>query len=161
MAASWVYLDETAHTEIVQGRERFRDMIVGGCRASEAQWRAFSIAWRKALDEEGVATFHGKNFFSYNDEFRWYRNGAKDEERHARFRDKLVQIILDHVEEIVGYCNAAEDVARPVREAYKKSIANAFRTLTGEWGQQVYVVLARHPELSPWTVLKIFEQQVD
>lgn len=159
MAASWVYFDETAHEETVNGRRRFRDMIVGGCKASNARWEAFSGEWRKALDAEGVRSFHGKHFFSFNGEFRWHKDGKKDIERHQNFCNRLIQIILDHVDEINGYCSAADEMEKkPVRVAYRVAMANAFRTIARDWGEELYIVFARHPEVSPWSVMKLFEQ---
>jgi hypothetical protein len=160
----WAYFDETvvnvAHTG--DGKPRPTEMFVGGCVATAFQWEKFTPKWRRALDKAGVSAFHAKYFYSFQREFKWFdQNGNRDLKRHSRFRDKLADIILEHVEELIVFTSMAPIRDRGTRKAYEDAMLRAFYDATKfrtRGKDSLYIVLARHPELSPWSILKRFEQ---
>jgi hypothetical protein len=160
VAMVWAYFDESAVEE--GDPKRFSDLIVGGCFSSQRNWDAFSVAWTDALQKQGVERFHAKDFYGYRGEFKWFdHNGEPDAKRHGDFRDQLADIILEHIEQGIAFVNPARKVKRPVKDAYEKGIVDAFVNATRGHPRPhkpLYIVLARHPELSPWSVLKRFEQ---
>jgi hypothetical protein len=164
LAMLWAYFDETIVSQVdgQDGKRRPTEMFVGGCVSAVTKWEEFTPRWRAVLDEAKVTSFHATDFYSFQGEFRWfYKNGKPNLRRHARFRDKLADIILDHVDELIVFTSMVPIKDRGTRKAYADAALRAvydatkFRTAGKD---SLYIVLARHPELSPWSILKWFEQ---
>lgn len=160
----WAYFDETIVSAVdgKDGKRRPTEMFVGGCVATAAKWERFTPLWRKALDRAGVTTFHAKDFYQFKNEFSWFdKNGEPDWKKHGRLRDKLVDIILDNADELIVFTSMASIKDRGTRKAYEDAALRAFYDATKfrtRDKDSLYIVLARHPELSPWSILKKFEQ---
>ena len=101
----WAYFDETVpHEADAASVNRPKEMILGGCVVKAEQWERFVPKWRQALQEENVGMFHAKNFYHFRDEFKWFdKNNERDVARHDRFNDKLADIILEHVDELMAF----------------------------------------------------------
>lgn len=163
LAMLWAYFDETIVNVIdgKDGKQRPTEMFVGGCVASAQRWERFTPIWRRALQRAGVSTFHAKDFYSFKNEFAWFKKGAPDWNKHGKFRDRLADIILDHAQELIAFTSMVPIRDRGTRRAYTDAALRAlydatkFRTRGKD---SLYIVLARHPELSPWSILKWFEQ---
>jgi hypothetical protein len=160
----WAYFDETVVNTIdgKDGKRRPSEMFVGGCVATAQKWEKFTRKWRRALDRAEVTAFHAKDFYSFQREFKWFdRSGEPDWKRHGDFRDKLADLILDHVDELIVFTSLAPIRDKGTRKAYEDAALRAFYDGTKfriRDKDSLYIVLARHPELSPWSILKKFEQ---
>jgi hypothetical protein len=81
--------------------------------------------------------------------------------RHAQFRDKLADIILEHTQELIVFTSMTSIKDHGTRKAYQDAILRAFYDATKfrmRGKDSLYIVLARHPEFSPWSILRRFEQ---
>jgi hypothetical protein len=163
LAMLWAYFDETIVNVADSGDGKLRptEMFVGGCVATAQRWEKFAPKWRQTLNRYGVSSFHAKDFYAFQREFKWLdKNGNRDLKRHARFRDRLTDIILDHVDELIVFTSMAPIKDSGTKKAYTDAALRALYDATKfrEAGKDsMYIVLARHPELSPWTILKWFE----
>jgi hypothetical protein len=164
LAMLWAYFDETAVNiaETPGGKMRPTEMFVGGCVATAEHWQKFTPKWSRALVKAGVSAFHAKDFYSFQGEFKWFdRNNNRDLRRHDKFRDSLADLILNHVDELIVFTSMAPIKERGTRKAYQDAALRAFYDATKfrtTDADSIYIVLARHPELSPWSILKKFEQ---
>lgn len=164
LAMLWAYFDETVVSTVdgKDGKQRPTEMFVGGCVATAQRWERFTPKWRRALDRAGVTTFHAKEFYQFKKEFAWFdKKGEPDWNKHGRFRDKLADIILDHAEELIAFTSMVPIRDRGTRRAYTDAALRALYDATKfriRGKDSLYIVLARHPELSPWSILKWFEQ---
>jgi hypothetical protein len=160
----WAYFDETAVHELdaSDGKHRPTEMIVGGCVAAAQKWERFIPLWRKALDDACVRTFHAKNFYSFRGEFNWLDDDNQpDRQRQRKLRDRLVDVILDNVDELIAFTSMVSIRQNGTRKAYSDVVQRALYDATKfrqREKESLYIVLARHPELSPWTILKWFEK---
>ena len=109
-----------------------------------------------------MSAFHSKYFYALKGEFKWFaRDNEPDWKRHGDFRDELTDIILNHADELIAFTSMVPIRDRGTRKAYTNVALRAlydatkFRTPGKD---SIYVVLARHPELSPWSILKWFER---
>jgi hypothetical protein len=154
MQACWAYFDETIVSQT--------EMLLGGCIASQTAWDGFKVDWREALRSEGIGTFHATDFYSFHGEFKWFLpTGERDNHRHSLFRDRLVDIIVTYVDEAIAFTSMVRIPEKGVRGAYRDAVKRSLHEMIKRqcaFNDLIYVVLARHPELSPWSVLKIFEQ---
>jgi hypothetical protein len=163
LAMLWAYFDETVVSTITakDGKRRPSEMFVGGCIATASQWEKFTSKWRRALKRAGVTSFHAKDFYSFQREFKWFTpKGERDWKRHGTFRDALADIILDHVDELLVFTSMAPIREKGTRKAYEDAMLRVFYDATKfqkSGKDSLYIVLARHPELSPWSILKKFE----
>jgi hypothetical protein len=156
----WSYFDETAvEEEDESGKRVFKYMLVGGCISTKSRWDRFEVEWSKALADEGVAAFHGKDFYSFKGEFDWYRRGVKDRERHVAFRNSLANIILENVSAIVGFYAGEAKGLKPVVKAYTDCVDYLLKDLQRSTDQKnhIGIVFARRPDVSPWRLLRTFE----
>jgi hypothetical protein len=164
LAMFWAYFDETIVSAVddKDGKRRPTEMFVGGCVATAPKWEKFTRKWRRALNSAGVTVFHAKEFYSFQGEFKWFdQKGAPDWKRHGDFRDKLADLILEHVDELIVFTSMAPIRDKGTRKAYEDAALRAFYDATKfrmRGKDSLYIVLARHPELSPWSILKKFEQ---
>jgi hypothetical protein len=160
----WAYFDETAVNAVhgKDGKLRPTEMFVGGCAATAPQWEKFTPKWRRALDRAGVTTFRATDFYAFEGEFKWFdKDGNRDMKRHARFRDILADIILEYADELIVFTSMASIKDHGTRKAYQDAILRAFYDATKfrmRGKDSLYIVLARHPEFSPWSILRRFEQ---
>jgi hypothetical protein len=164
MVLLWAYFDETVVSAVdaKDGKQRPAEMFVGGCVASGERWERFTPKWRRALDRAGVRAFHAKEFYQFKNDFAWFdKKGQPDWNRHGQFRDKLADIILDHAQELIAFTSMVPIKDRGTRSAYTDAALRALYDATKfrmRGKDSLYVVLARNPELSPWSILKWFEQ---
>jgi hypothetical protein len=163
IAMLWAYFDETVvNVAEKDGKLRPRDMFVGGCVADQGQWEKFTPEWLTVLAGEGVKTFHAKDFYAFEGEFKWStRESDRDLVRHGKFRDRLADTILEYADELTVFTSMAPIRDKGTRKAYQDAALRAIYDLTkNKTGlhDSVYVILARHPELSPWSILRKFEQ---
>lgn len=163
-AMFWTYFDETVVNVVdaADGKQRPAQMLVGGCIATAEQWDGFSIKWKNALAKSGISVFHAKDFYSFKGEFKWFtKDGERDWERHGSFRDELSDIIIEFVDELIAFTSQISVGKKGIRQSYEDAALRAVHEFTkghtGQRGDSLYVVLARHPELSPWSILKKFE----
>jgi hypothetical protein len=164
LAMFWAYFDETVVnvTETASGKQRPTDMLLGGCIGSSEQWQKFTVKWMQTLKRAGVSAFHAKHFYPYQGEFKWFKpNGDPDEKRHNKFRDRLTDIILEYADELIAFTSHVSVSARGVRQAYEDAALRALYDFTKghtDRKDSLYIVLARHPELSPWSIINKFQQ---
>jgi hypothetical protein len=165
VAMVWAYFDETAVHEKPKGEEKWRpvQMLVGGCLASQAKWEKFAPKWRKALKDEKVSAFHANEFYSFRKEFEWYLpDGKKDLARHGSFRDRLADIITEFADEALAFASEISITENAkIKDVYKNAAVQAMHRLTWKTldGKRPCVIFARHPDVSPWLLLRFFEQQ--
>lgn len=125
----WAYFDETVISQVdgKDGKQRPTEMFVGGCVATAPRWERFNPKWRLALDRAGVTTFHAKDFYALRNEFAWFnKKGEPDWNRHGRFRDKLADIILNHVDELIVFTSMAPIKDKGTRKAYEDAACARF-----------------------------------
>jgi hypothetical protein len=168
-AMVWAYFDETVTHRKVDGEadkppQYLPDqLLVGGCVSSLEKWKAFEAEWRRALDDEGIGVFHATDFYGFKKQFEWYTpEGEKDFARHEVFRDRLADIIIEQVEEALAF-TAAVSVGATEKSVFKRAYNDgALRALNAMSrrvfdGDPAYVILARHPHVPPWLLLRYFE----
>lgn len=164
----WAYFDETVvHRKIdgPDGKVRYEpyELLVGGCVSSLEKWKDFEAEWRNALADENVSVFHSTDFYSFKKEFEWYTpDREKDWGRHAAFRDRLADIIIEYVEEAISFPSAVSvgDTEKTVfKRAYRDGALRALNAMSRKvfGGDPAYVILARHPQMPPWLLLRYFE----
>jgi hypothetical protein len=165
----WAYFDETVVHLKVEGQDGQpaqylpRELIVGGCVGSLEKWKEFEPKWRQALKDENVNTFHAKDFYAFRREFEWYTpEGEKNWERHSAFRDRLADLITEHVDEALAF-TAAVSVSSTERSVYKRAYADGALRALHDLSREVlkpsggaHVILARHPDMPPWLLLRYF-----
>jgi hypothetical protein len=162
-AMFWAYFDETVVNivDTSDGKHRPTQMLVGGCIAPALQWEKFSVKWKKALAKAGVSEFHAKDFYSFQREFKWLTaKGGRDFKRHNKFGAKLADIIVEFVDELIVFTSQVSVSAKGVKQSYEDAALRALYDMTkghANGRDSLYVVLARHPELAPWTILRKFE----
>lgn len=152
IAAMWAYFDETIVRE--------QQLLVGGCISSKTKWDQLAKKWRKALRDEKVSVFHAKDFYQFRRQFEWYKDGQKDWDRHASFRDRLADIITEFTDEAIAFSSdisVQQNGRAKIKGAYKGGALHALNRLT--WRQdRPYIIFADHPEVSSWLLLDIFKQ---
>lgn len=164
IAMLWAYFDETIANEVdhQRGGRMPARMFIGGCVSTYKKWELFSARWRAALEEEGVDVFHAKDFYAFRREFSWFLpNNERDWDRHGRFRDKLADIIIENADELLAFTSMSPIKEKGIRKAYEDAVCRAIYDATKfrEAGSSsLYIVLARHPELSQWSILRRFEK---
>lgn len=157
---AWAYYDETViHETDGNGKAVPTDLLVGGCVADQASWEKFGREWTKALKKEHVAAFHANDFYSFKKPFDWYiKDGQRDYERHNAFSYKLADIISHHVDEAVAFTSPISLKKGKLRVAYAHGVALALNEASRLLNREpIYVILARHPEMSQWSILRYFE----
>jgi hypothetical protein len=165
---AWSYFDETVtHRKVeADGGKPAQyvpdQLIVGGCVSSLDKWKAFEPAWQQALADEKVSAFHAKDFYNFRKEFEWFAaEGEKDWPRHAAFRDRLADIITTHVEEAVAF-TATVSVNNSEKAVFKRAYQDGALRALNAMSRRVfredpaYVILARHPHMPPWLLLRYF-----
>jgi hypothetical protein len=161
-AMVWAYFDETVVNEqdAATGKRHPVDMLVGGCIAPAKQWEAFSAEWKKALSDEGIETFHATDFYAFRREFSWFKDGERDLPRHAAFRDRLADIIIEHVDGAITFGSMLSVTEKGIRRAYEDAVMRAIYDFTKVCRPEddLNIILARHPELTPWAILNTFER---
>lgn len=163
LAMDWAYFDETVVNVVegADGKQRPSEMFVGGCIAPQREWAQFTARWNEALESASVRTFHAKHFYAFRGEFNWMKDAKPDWQRHGDFRDKLADIILDHADELLAFTSMAPIKDKGLRKAYEDAVFRAFWDCSKfkiRDSETLYIILARHPELSPWSILRKFEQ---
>jgi hypothetical protein len=164
IAMVWAYLDETSVHEKVEGADKLQPvlMLVGGCLASQRKWEKFLPKWRKALRDEKVSAFHAKHFYAFRKEFEWHLpDGQRDWQRHGKFRDRLADIITEFTDEAIAFTSQIEITkTAKIKDVYKDAAVRAMHRLAFKslYDQKPYVIFARHPDVSPWLLLRYFEQ---
>lgn len=163
----WGYFDETVvhrRVKTKDGHQYLPDqLLVGGCVSSLEKWKAFEPKWREALDNENVTTFHAKEFYAFRKQFEWYTpDGEKDWPRHAALRDRLADLIVEHVDEAMAF-TAAVSVSGTEKAVYKRAYADGALRVLHDLSREVlrpsggaHVILARHPDMPPWLLLRYF-----
>jgi len=165
----WAYFDETVVHEKVDGKLVPTHLLIAGGVSTLDKWKPLEEKWRQALSDEGVSCFHGSEFYHFRREFAWYTpQGEKDYPRHAAFRDRLADIIIEHVDEAIAFTSAVSvrdgASAKQVEKAvYKRALRDgAFKALSALSREVLrpsggaYVILARHPDVPPWLLLQLF-----
>lgn len=146
------YFDETG----IHGPDgALSALTIGGCIASLDAWQAFEIAWQKVLDTEpDVTCFHMSKFEAWKPPYNWLlENGNRDEFRHARFLDALLDAIIKHVKIYIGYTNLVFDSeVDHFEKLYVKGIVDLImhgikdhHTTLGE--EKVHWVFAHHHDV--------------
>ena len=89
MAVLSVYLD--ASGSVIDPKCRM--FTIAGYLATDEQWEAFENEWQRALDDAGITHLHMKHFAHSRGEFQGWKG---DEQRRARFLQRLTDIIISH-----------------------------------------------------------------
>ena len=163
----WGYFDETVvHRKVqIEGGHRYlpEQLLVGGCVSSLEKWKAFEPEWRKAMEDAGAETFHAKDFYAFRKQFEWYKpDGEKDWQRHATLRDRLADLIIEYIDEALAF-TAAVSVGDVEKAVYKRAYADGALRVLHDLSREVlkpsggaHVILARHPDMPPWLLLRYF-----
>ena len=119
-----VFFDESGEFE---GQpHRLVNMTVGGCIASSEAWQAFAPKWKAVLDSESVECFHMVDFENYIKPFDWFlEDGSRNYARHQRFLNALLDVLLEHCSDLVGFNYFPKGEKRQLREAYKRCVQDA------------------------------------
>jgi hypothetical protein len=168
-AMVWAYFDETVVHEQVDKNLIPTHLLVGGGVSTLEKWKALEDKWRQALSDEGVSCFHAREFYNFRKEFEWYTSeGEKDFQRHAAFRDRLADIIIEYVDEAIAFTSAVSirqgsSPKQVEKSVYKRALRDgAFKALNALSREVLrpsggaYVILARHPDMPPWLLLQLF-----
>jgi hypothetical protein len=109
-----------------------------------------------------VEAFHANDFYAFQGDFKWFtKDGERDWKRHGKFRDKLADIILEHVDKLIVFTSMSPVKEKGVKKAYEDAAMRVFFDFIkfkDRSRDSLYIILARHPELGPWSILKKFEQ---
>src|SRR5215831_12052752 len=99
----WVYYDESGEYSRFQEPGTLMNMSVGGCIAPLEAWKSFEAEWKQALNDEGLPFFHMTDFENWKPPFNFeLQDGSRDKNKHNRILDRLLEIMLNHIEWFVG-----------------------------------------------------------
>ena len=97
----WGYYDESGEYD---GKGTPINMTIGGCYASLDRWQVFDIEWQRALADEGLSYFHMTYFEAWQPPFDFkLPGGARDQARHNRLLNSLLDLMLRHIDGFFGY----------------------------------------------------------
>lgn len=103
----WMKFDELGEYD---AKGNLVNMTLGGCVTTLEKWRAFDGEWKRALNSELSHVPDGKRCFHMTDFEAWVPpfdftlpNGQRDKERHNRFLNRLLDIMLGHIEGFHGF----------------------------------------------------------
>lgn len=132
----WAYFDETVVHEKVGDTLIPTHLLVGGAVSTKEKWDGLEKEWNRALSDEGISCFHAKDFYSFRRAFEWYTpSGEKDFKRHEALRDRLADIIIEHVDEAVAFTSAVSvrdgaSAKQVEKSVYKRALRDgAFKAL--------------------------------
>lgn len=156
----WGYYDESGQYE----GGRLVNMVTGGCMAPLENWLGFSGQWECALKREGLISFHMKEFERWNSPFDFkLRNGERDNEKHRRLLDALLDAIIDNVGGIYGFAaqSAYDDPKRAhflsIEDGTIGAIAHAVNEAWEDYGEPVSLVFARQNHMKESHLREIAE----
>lgn len=143
----WFYLDESGEHDRATGALT-RLTVAGGMATCEA-WRAFDRAWDAMLDEFGLAEFHMVDFEAWAGPFNFLLadGETRDQDKHNRLLNAALDIIIEHVDHIVGYVAEPEAGKPPaIKNAYEANLAKAVKEAAiGD--EPVTMVFAKHRDI--------------
>jgi hypothetical protein len=139
----WGYFDESGEHD---KSGRLTRISIGGCIATLEGWNRFDQEWGNALASEGVAHFHGSEFFSKKAGFGSQYYGWSGE-RRAAFLDCLLAAMEGCVRVYVGVKQIPWRDPAKVRDMYTRGVAGAIVRSQNVSHAGVWLVFAAHPEL--------------
>lgn len=80
--------------------------------------------------------------------------------RHNAFSDSLSDMIIEHSEGLISFSSMVTFPKSGIRASYTDAVKRAIYDFTKpylEYTDGLSIIFARHPDVSPWTLLKIFE----
>ena len=105
---------------------RLLAMSMGGCISSLSKWDGFEQAWNAVLRSEGLEWFHMADFEAWQAPFDFrLADGTRDNERHRRLLNNLLDLLLNHTECFYGF--TARFIPDDPREAHSAAIAVLWR----------------------------------
>jgi hypothetical protein len=158
IAMLWHYLDESG--EHGTGGKLTRLTLGGGIASCEA-WAAFSAAWDVMLAEYDLPAFHMADFQAWKRPFDFkLPDGSRDWEKHRRLMNAALDIIIAHVDELIGFIAEPEAGKNAFDDAYETNIAKAVKEAaidTRHSGQPVTMVFAKHNDFKPSRIGAFFD----
>jgi hypothetical protein len=146
----WAYYDESGEYTKHEDRGTLLNMSVGGCVAPLEKWESFNAAWKAALDAEGLEYFHMVDFERWCGPFDFkLPDGRRDQERHNRILNALLDIMLGHVEWFGGFAATTVLLGRPGApdEATTGRRSKSKRVVHGRWLTECIGSAVRHAAL--------------
>ena len=148
----WAYYDESGEYTQHDDPGTLLNMSVGGCIAPLDKWESFDAKWKKALDDEGLSFFHMTDFERWCTPFDFkLPNGSRDQKRHNRILNTLLDIMLDHIEWFGGFAATTVLLGRPGEPGKSKSIVH------GRWLAECIGSAVRHAAVE---VAEFYDEKV-
>jgi hypothetical protein len=159
LAMLWHYLDESGEHSPQGSLIR---LTLGGGIASAEQWGQLEGPWKEALAEAGVSTFHMADFEAWAPPFDFrLSDGSRDREKHNRLLNALLDTIIAHIDQLVGFVGA-ESCGKPeFEDAYAANVAKAVKhglIDAYQSGEPIRMVFAKHRDFKGARIAKFFEQ---
>ena len=129
----WHYLDESGE-HLPDGS--LRRLVLGGCVATTEAWKAFCPVWQAMLDEFQIPEFHMVDIQGWKHPFDFaLPDGGRDREKHNRLINRAIDIVIEHVHEIIGFCSDPEPGKDPFDSAYDSNVAKAIKEAAKDYWQ--------------------------
>jgi hypothetical protein len=92
-------MEFTAYFDGSGSPDEGKAFVVAGYLSSADQWLQFDREWRECLEDEGVSSFHMRDFAPSLREFAAWKD---DEPRRKQFLGRLIRITKFHVRKSIG-----------------------------------------------------------
>jgi hypothetical protein len=128
IAMVWVYYDESGEYD---QRGVLLNMSMGGCVSRIERWEAFRDAWMEVLNKYGLTQFHMTDFEAWVPPFDFkLPNGTRDKEGHNALLNKLLSIMLNHIE---GFCafTAGNQISMEPQRAHQLALEDCTASAVG------------------------------
>ena len=155
----WHYLDESG--EHSQDGALQRLTVAGGLASSE-QWKALDAPWKSVLAQYRIDTFHMSEFEAWRGAFDFrLPDGSRDKEKHRKLLNALLELVVAHVDRLVGFVAEPTNTESAFEDSYKSAVSKSIRYAlldTLKDGESVTMVFAKHKDFKGKRVAKFFEE---
>jgi hypothetical protein len=141
------------------------NMSIGACVSTREKWERLGVAWRAALEREGLAAFHMPDFEAWVPPFDFRdAEGSRDSERHKRLLNSLLDLMLENIENFAGFAVSGSisiDAARAHRSALEEcvvgAVTHAMHDLWRHYRKPINMVFGKQKHFSYAHIMKYIE----
>jgi hypothetical protein len=150
----WAYYDESGEYSRFQEPGTLMNMSVGGCVAPLEKWKSLEAEWKCVLDDAGLPFFHMTDFESWIPPFDFkLPDGSRDKQKHDRLLDRLLEIMLNHIELFGGFAAPSVPHVGPPdkKKAHKTFLAEATHAAVRHAALEASITCVGGSTLCNWT----------
>jgi hypothetical protein len=131
------------------------NMSIGGCVSPCERWKGFGEAWSAVLAADGLTCFHMTDFEAWRAPFDFkLPSGERDNERHKRLLNALLDLMADHIEWFMGFTAGSQiqDQARAhflaMESCVIAAVTHAVHDLWDQYQEPINLVFAKQRHFS-------------